>query len=128
MRRNIPTIFAILALLSLILCSACVSPLTANQMSQQNDGLKVITVTAESPFISFDVALQNLREYRPDPGNEAKTIETEGTFKVVKSAPKTIAKKLIEKQMQGKTQALRRFAIDNFIGSIKLQGETIEIE
>jgi hypothetical protein len=60
--------------------------------------------------------------------SEAKTIETEGTFKVVKSAPKTIAKKLIEKQMQGKTQALRRFAIDNFIGSIKLQGKTIEIE
>jgi hypothetical protein len=45
-------------------------------MSQQNDGLKVITVTAESPFISFDVALQNLREYQPDSGNEATTIET----------------------------------------------------
>ena len=76
MRRNIPTIFAILALLSLILCSACVSPLTANQMSQQNDGLQVITVTAESPSVSFDVALQNLMEYRPDPANESTAIET----------------------------------------------------
>lgn len=56
-----------------------------------------------------------------------KTIEVKGEFKKVKSAPKTIAKKLIEKQAKGKSQMLRRFAIDNFEGSIKVQGETIEI-
>lgn len=59
---------------------------------------------------------------------ENKVIETKGDFKIVKSKPLTVAKKLIEKQVNGKTQAMRRFAIDNFIGSIKLQGETIEIE
>jgi hypothetical protein len=75
MRRNIPTIFAILALLSMILCSACVSPLTTNQMSQQNDGLKVITVTEESPSISFDVAHQNLMEFWSDSANESSAIK-----------------------------------------------------
>ena len=56
-----------------------------------------------------------------------KTIEKKGTFKVVKSAPKTIAKKLIERKAKGKTQTLRRFAIDNLAGSVKVSGETIEI-
>ena len=56
-----------------------------------------------------------------------KVVEVKGDFKVVKSAPKTIAKKLIEKQAKGKTQMLRRFAIDNFEGNIKVSGETIEL-
>jgi hypothetical protein len=56
-----------------------------------------------------------------------KVVETKGTFKVVKSAPKTVAKRLIEKQARGKAQMLRRFTIDNFNGSIKASGETIEI-
>lgn len=56
-----------------------------------------------------------------------KTITEQGEYKVVKSAPKTIAKRLIEKQAKGKAQSLRRFTIDNFNGSIKVQGETIEI-
>jgi len=56
-----------------------------------------------------------------------KTIEKKGTFKVVKSAPKTIAKKLIERKAKGKTQTLRRFAIDNLVGSVKVSGEVVEI-
>ena len=56
-----------------------------------------------------------------------KSIETKGTFKVVKSAPKTIAKKLIEKQAKGRSATLRRFAIDNLVGSIKLVGQELEI-
>ena len=60
--------------------------------------------------------------------SENKVIEIKGEFKVVKSKPLTVAKKLIEKQVNGKTQALRRFTIDNLIGNIKLKGETIEIE
>lgn len=56
-----------------------------------------------------------------------KDIEVKGEFKKVASAPKTIAKKLIEKQAKGKTQTLRRFAIDNFNGTIKVKGDTIEI-
>ena len=57
-----------------------------------------------------------------------KVVTEEGEYKVVKSAPKTIAKKLIEKQAKGKAQTLRRFTIDNFNGSIKVQGETVTIE
>jgi hypothetical protein len=56
-----------------------------------------------------------------------KSVEVKGTFKVVKSAPKTIAKKLIEKQAKGRSATLRRFAIDNLIGSIKLVGTELEI-
>jgi hypothetical protein len=56
-----------------------------------------------------------------------KVVETKGSFKVVKSAPKTIAKRLIEKQAKGKAQTLRRFAIDNLVGSIKLVGQELEI-
>jgi hypothetical protein len=56
-----------------------------------------------------------------------KVVETKGEFKVVKSAPKTIAKRLIEKQAKGKAQTLRRFALDNFDGHIKVSGDTIEI-
>jgi len=56
-----------------------------------------------------------------------KVVETKGSFKVVKSAPKTIAKRLIEKQAKGKAQTLRRFALDNLIGSVKVSGEVVEI-
>jgi len=74
MRRNIPNIFAILALLSLILCSACVSQPPANQTSQQNVGL--VQISERSPYISFDEAQQNLMDYRPDPTNESTAIKT----------------------------------------------------
>jgi hypothetical protein len=56
-----------------------------------------------------------------------KSVEVKGTFKVVKSAPKTIAKRLIEKQAKGRSATLRRFAIDNLVGSIKLVGQELEI-
>jgi hypothetical protein len=59
---------------------------------------------------------------------ESKTVETEGDFNIVKSKPLSVAKKLIRQQSKGKTPSLRRFAIDNFVGSVKLLGETIEIE
>ena len=56
-----------------------------------------------------------------------KVVEPKGSFKVVKSAPKTIAKRLIEKQAKGKAQTLRRFAIDNLVGSVKVSGEVVEV-
>jgi hypothetical protein len=76
MRRNIPAIFVIPTLIVLILCSACVSQSPANQPSKQNGGLKQIIIPEESPYISFDVAHQNLRDYRPDPTNESIPIKT----------------------------------------------------
>ena len=74
MHKSVPMIFAILMLISLILCSACVSQPPANQTSQQNVGLT--QVSEGSPSISFDVAQQNLIEYRPDPTNESAGIKT----------------------------------------------------
>jgi RNase P/RNase MRP subunit POP5 len=74
MRRNIPAIFVISTLIVLVLCSACVSQPTTNQKSQQNVGLTQIS--EESPYISFDVAHQNLREYRSDLTNESTVIKT----------------------------------------------------
>jgi hypothetical protein len=79
MRRNIPIIFAILGLLSLILCSACVSQppanqTPANQMSQQDGGL--VQISEGSPSISFDEAQHNLIVYSPDPANESTDIKT----------------------------------------------------
>ena len=56
-----------------------------------------------------------------------KAVEVKGTFKVVKSAPKTIAKKLIEKQAKGRSATLRRFAIDNLVGGINLVGQELVI-
>jgi hypothetical protein len=55
-----------------------------------------------------------------------KTVTEKGEFKKVKSAPKTIAKRLIEFAAKPKSNDIRRFAIDN-IESVKLFGDTIEI-
>jgi len=74
MRRNIPAIFVISMLIVLVLCSACVTQPPANQPSQQNVGLA--RISEESPYISFDVAHQSLREYQPDPTNESTGIKT----------------------------------------------------
>lgn len=55
-----------------------------------------------------------------------KTVTEKGEFKVVKSAPKTIAKRLIEKQAKGRTAAIRRFTIEN-LETVNVMGDTIEI-
>ena len=79
MHKSVPMIFAILMLISLILCSACVSQPPANQTLQQNVGITRISAMADSPYISFDVAQQNLLTYQPDSTNQSaapKTIYT----------------------------------------------------
>jgi len=55
-----------------------------------------------------------------------KTVTEKGEFKKVKSAPKTIAKRLIEFAAKPKSNDIRRFAIDN-LEAVKLFGDTIEI-
>ena len=70
MRRNIPTIFAIVPLIALILISACIAQSPANQSSQQNQGIAQITALGESSRISFEEAKQNLREYQSDSMDE----------------------------------------------------------
>lgn len=57
-----------------------------------------------------------------------KTTQVKGEFKVVASAPKTIAKRLIEKQANSRSASLRGFTIENFVGSVKVNGETLLIE
>lgn len=56
-----------------------------------------------------------------------KQIVVSGEFKKVKSSPKTVAKRLIERKAKGRAQSLRRFALDNILSSVKLKGETLEI-
>lgn len=75
MRKIVHAIFVISTLVVLVLCSACVSQPAEKQASQQNGGLQQIIVT-ESPYISFDIAKQNLRVYQPDPANESTRIKT----------------------------------------------------
>jgi len=59
-------------------------------------------------------------------GMKKETI-VEGEYKKVKSAPLTIAKKLIMKQANLRVDKYRRYAIDN-LSIVKLQGETLEIQ
>jgi len=70
MRRNIPIIFTILGLLSLILCSACVSQPPANQTTQHDAGLAQTTVPVDNLRISFEEAKARLADYRINALNE----------------------------------------------------------
>ena len=65
MRKIIPTIFVISALVVLVLCSACVLPSFGEQKKQEG-GLTQVAVPVESSRISYEVALQNLKDYRTD--------------------------------------------------------------
>lgn len=56
-----------------------------------------------------------------------RAVVEEGEFKQVKSAPLTVAKQLIRRQAGCRSDKYRRFAIDNFEGDVKLQGETLDI-
>jgi hypothetical protein len=63
MRKIIHAIFVILAVVVLVLCSACVLP-SGDQKSKQEGGLTLVTVPVETSRISFEDAYQNLKEYR----------------------------------------------------------------
>ena len=69
MHKSIPMIFAILALVVVILCSACVMQSQENQTSPRNTGLSQINIPAGSP-ISFEEAKTKLVEYRLNNLNE----------------------------------------------------------
>lgn len=56
----------------------------------------------------------------------SKEVVQEGVYKKVKSAPKTVAKQIIQKAVEPRTAKLRRFAIDNLNG-MKMDGETLEL-
>lgn len=56
-----------------------------------------------------------------------KTIIVEGEYKLVKSKPKTIAKKLIKKQANLRVDKYRRFAIDN-LREVRLNGDVLEVQ
>jgi hypothetical protein len=76
MHKSVPIIFAILALVVLIVSSACISQPPINQTSPQNGGLTQILGPVESPYISFDTAQQNLPSYQLDPENTSYFIKT----------------------------------------------------
>lgn len=56
----------------------------------------------------------------------SKEVVQEGVFKKVKSAPKTVAKQIIQKAVEPRTSKLRRFTIDNLNG-MKIDGETLNL-
>lgn len=56
-----------------------------------------------------------------------KTIEVKGNFKIVKSAPKTIAKKLIEKVINSRTATLRKFIVPNVLQNIRIDGKNLSL-
>lgn len=56
----------------------------------------------------------------------SKEVVQEGVYKKVKSAPKTVAKQIIQKAVEPRTAKLRRFTMDNLNG-MKMSGETLEI-
>jgi hypothetical protein len=56
----------------------------------------------------------------------SKEVVQEGVYKKVKSAPKTVAKQIIQKAVEPRTAKLRRFTMDNLNG-MKMDGETLEI-
>ena len=83
MRRNIPAIFAILTLLVLILCSACIGQPSPDNLQPPPDtpsphdvGLARVSAPDESPYISFETAYRELQMYRPDITNESTVIKT----------------------------------------------------
>lgn len=57
----------------------------------------------------------------------SKSTTQEGVYAKVKSAPLTIAKKLIKDQMELRTNDIRSFKVTNIEGGLKLNGETLEI-
>jgi len=69
MRRNTLTIFAILLLSILVLCSGCVLP--GNEKPVVNGGLSQITVAAETSRIGFEGAHQKLKDYGNNVLNES---------------------------------------------------------
>jgi hypothetical protein len=75
MRKFIPIIFAISALFTLILCSACTLLPSANQTSQTGR-LAQVSEPVESQYINFDVARRNLPAYQLDPDHVTSFITT----------------------------------------------------
>ena len=76
MRKFIPIIFSILILLILIFGSACLTESSSGQKTQQDVGITRISSTADSPYISFDIAQQNLLTYQPDSTSQSAAIKT----------------------------------------------------
>jgi hypothetical protein len=56
-----------------------------------------------------------------------KTVVSRGVPKLVKSAPKTVAKNIIKDHVSSKTEKMRRFTLDNCLATINLMGDTLEV-
>jgi hypothetical protein len=75
MRKFIPIIFSISVLATLMLLSACTMLPTANETSQAG-GLAQVSEPVESPYITFDAALNNLPANQLDPERDSTFIKT----------------------------------------------------
>jgi hypothetical protein len=79
MLKFIPIIFSISILLALILSSACVTQSSPNQTTPANPndiGITQISGSADSMYIGFDAALQDLLTYNPYSINGSTPVKT----------------------------------------------------
>lgn len=90
----------------------------------QNKGTKEINEYHFNKVLKFNFNTNNILIKGT---SVTKTVTEKGDFKPVKSAPKTVAKVLINNTIEAKTSKIRTFKIDNILKSITLQGETLEL-
>ena len=60
----------------MILGSGCATESSSNKKTQQDVGITRISEVDDSPYISFDVAQQNLLNFQPDSTNESSALKT----------------------------------------------------
>lgn len=83
---------------------------------------------------SADIALNKVLFFNMNTLNLAikgqivnKSVKVEGSFKIVKSAPKTIAKQLINNFVNSRAASLRRYNLSNIITRINVNGIQLDI-
>lgn len=94
------------------------NPKTASEMGRENNDIHI-----EGTPLYFNTNTARLSILGL---SQKKTVTQQGVFKKVKSAPKTVAKQIINYIVKPHTDKYRRFALDN-IKTIRMDGETLEI-
>lgn len=91
------------------------------------------TKKAESGTVDNDIALNKALLYNMNTKNLGifgqqvnKTVHVKGDVKIVKSAPKTVAKQIIQNLVNSRTSKLRRFTLSNIANYVVIDKNKIE--
>ena len=91
------------------------------------------TKRAESGTVDNDIALNKALLYNMNTKNLGifgqqvnKTVHVKGDVKIVKSAPKTVAKQIIQNLVNSRTSKLRRFTLSNIANYVVIDKNKIE--